>query len=82
MTLHDVGVRVRRVATRLHLWIGEKLGLTHYRNCHTCKHCDALSKPDLVWCDLYLEDHGVLAATDPCEAVWCDEYIEKFGKEQ
>lgn len=74
--------RIRRAFTRLHLWIGEMLGLTHYRNCHHCKHCDASSEPALVWCDLYLEDDGVLAATDPCEAVWCYEYIERFGKER
>lgn len=33
--------RIRRTLTRLHLWIGEKLGLTHYSNCHNCRHCDA-----------------------------------------
>lgn len=73
-------MRIKRAFVRFHLWIGEKLGLTHYRNCHTCGHCDKASEPSLVWCDLYMDEDGVLVATDPSEAVWCDEYIEKFGK--
>ena len=63
--------------TRIYLWIGEALGLTHYRNCHNCGHCDKASEPALVWCDLYLQDHGCLAATDPCEAVWCDSFKDR-----
>ena len=78
MTLRDVGMRAKHAVTRLHLWIGELLGLTHYRNCHTCAHRDKHSSDALVWCDLLLEEHGCLACTDPCEAVWCDEY-EKNG---
>lgn len=62
--------------TRAYLWVGEALGLTHYRNCHDCRHCDPSSEPALVWCDLCLEEDGVLAATDPCEAVWCDAFAD------
>lgn len=72
--------RIRKALTRLHLWIGEKLGLTHYRNCHGCAHRDSSSDMELVWCDLYLEEDGALAATDPCEAVWCEEYVERSGR--
>lgn len=68
---------VRTKLVRLHLWIGERLGLTHYRNCHDCIHRADCSDYSLVICDLYLEENGVLAATDPCEAVWCDCYVEK-----
>ena len=69
-------IKVRHALTRIHLWVGEKLGLTHYRNCYLCSHCDESSEPALVWCDLYLDEDGVLAATDPSEAVWCDEFAE------
>lgn len=72
--LHDIGACAKHAATRLHLWIGEFLGLTHYRNCHTCVHRDKHSSDALVWCDLLLGEHGCLACTDPCEAVWCDKY--------
>lgn len=67
---------IRNMATRAHLWIGEALGLTHYRNCHTCVHRAPESEMTLVWCDQYLQEDGCLAATDPCEAVWCDQYKE------
>lgn len=68
---------IRSKLVRFHIWIGEKLGLTHYRNCHDCTHCDKeVSEPWLIWCDLYLKEDGVLAATDPCEAVWCDSFEE------
>jgi hypothetical protein len=65
---------LRDALVRLHIWIGERLGLTHYRNCHTCKHRADSSSAELVWCDLDLEEDGMLAVTDPCEAVWCDWY--------
>lgn len=68
---------LRSSLVRAHVWVGEALGLTHYRNCHGCVHCDEASEPGLVWCALYLDDGGLLAATDPCEAVWCDEYEER-----
>lgn len=73
--------KIKQVLTRIHLWVGETLGLTHYRNCHSCVHRDDTSDMELVWCDLYMESDGVLAATNPCEAVWCDEYVDKT-KEQ
>ena len=73
--------RIRKALIRLHLWIGEKLGLTHYRNCHDCAHCvKEVSEPSLIWCDLYLKENGVLAAADPSEAVWCDEFAEGVGE--
>lgn len=67
---------IRSALTSLHLRIGEALGLTHYRNCHSCKHCADFEGlgPRLIGCDLYLAENGQLAITDPCEAVWCDEY--------
>lgn len=69
---------IRKLLTRLHLWVGEALGLTHYRNCHTCKHCKAYGElgPSIIGCDLYLREDGVLAITDPCEAVWCEDFEE------
>jgi len=70
-------IRLKSALTRLHLWIGESLGLTHYRNCYGCKHCrDLHDKWHFIGCALYLEEDGQLALTDPCEAVWCDEYEE------
>lgn len=70
--------RLKSALTRLHLWIGESLGLTHYRNCHGCRHCRDFEDlgPAFIGCDLYLEEDCQLAITDPCEAVWCDEYEE------
>ena len=64
---------MRRLFARFHLWLGERLGLTHYRNCWDCKHCHAVSETDhgLIMCDLYLNEDGAMAFTDPCEAVWC-----------
>lgn len=73
-------MRFKQRLTCIHCWIGEHLDLTHYRNCHSCVHRDESSDPDLIWCDLYLEEDGVLAATDPCEAVWCYEYEERDGQ--
>ena len=75
--------RIRYRLTRIHLWIGEKLGLTHYRNCHSCKHCHRYEElgPELIGCDVYRSDPDIpddfLAITDPSEAVWCDEYEDK-----
>ena len=46
--------RIRQALTRFHLWVGEKLGLTHYRNCHDCIHRVDCSDYNLVMCDLYL----------------------------
>lgn len=79
----DMG-KIRHALTRAHLWIGEVLGLTHYRNCHGCEHCKSYKElgPNIIGCDLHLKEHGILAITDPCEAVWCYEYAEKLGKEQ
>ena len=72
-----VTVKIRRRLTRIHLWIGEALGLTHYRNCHDCIHRADCSDVNLVLCDLYLKEEGALAFTDPCEAVWCDFFEER-----
>lgn len=70
---------IKRMLTAIHLWVGELLGLTHYRNCHTCLHRSDESTCELVWCDLYFEEHEVLAATDPSEAVWCHDYEPRPG---
>ena len=63
--------------TKFHLWIGEAIGLTHYRNCHDCTHCADCSYENLVLCDLYFKEEGVLAVTDPCEAVWCNGFKDR-----
>lgn len=70
---------IRQRISRLHLWIGEALGLTKYRNCWHCKHCrefDADTK-GIVLCDLDFEEDGVCAITDPSEAVWCLDWFEE-----
>lgn len=60
---------------RAHLWIGEALGLTHYRNCWTCKRCKDLHLgPSICGCNLYEHEDRVIAITDPSEAVWCLDY--------
>lgn len=62
--------------TRLHLAVGELLGLTHYRNCWDCKRCHEAfaSSRSVCCCDLYYDEDGVYAITDPCEAVWCERF--------
>lgn len=76
---------IRRRATRIHLWLGEVFGLTHYRNCWDCVWSKAIDPP--LFCEemgkmaeklnkgvCYCTVDGVDAAVDPSEAVWCDEY--------
>lgn len=65
--------------TRIHLWVGEVLGLTHYRNCWSCGHCREFEGDEraIVLCDLCLNEDGVCAITDPCEAVWCDGFAKR-----
>ena len=74
--------KIRNALATLYIRIGETLGFIHLRNCHTCVHRADCSDVDLVLCDLYLKEEGVLAFADPCEAVWCDDYAEKFGEER
>lgn len=63
--------------TRAHLAIGEALGLTHYRNCWDCSRCHGIGdERSIVLCDLYYDDDGVYAFTDPSEAVWCHSFKE------
>jgi hypothetical protein len=69
---------IRHRLTRIHLWIGEALGLTHYRSCWGCCHCKEYGgdERDHIWCDVDYEEDGVLAITNPSEAVWCRAYEE------
>lgn len=70
--------------TRLHLWLGELLGVTRYQNCWNCKHCEVFSThadgtplADIVACSAMEDEHECWAITDPCEAVWCDMFEGK-----
>lgn len=71
--------------TRLHLWLGELLGITRYESCWGCRHAHVLAyKGDgspcmnVCACDLNESEHEVRAITCPCEAAWCEGY-EKRG---
>ena len=67
---------IRHRLTRIHLWIGEALGLTHYRSCWSCRHCREHwdGDRDFIWCASDYEADGVYACTNPSEAVWCQTY--------
>lgn len=75
---------IMQALTRAHLWLGEAIGLTYYRNCHSCTHCHKYGDcgPETVGCDIYQKDVDMpddfLAVTDPSEAVWCYEFENKF----
>lgn len=72
---------LRGFLTRVHLSIGELLGLTHYRNCWDCKHAiDSFDSPCVCSCGRWEEEDGVvIAITDPCEAVWCQDFDGREG---
>ena len=72
--------KIMRALTRLHLWLGELLGLTHYRSCYDCKYHETIERepgiesiPGHVWCLKYAEE-DCLAATCSSEAVWCRDF--------
>ena len=67
---------IKHRLTRIHLWIGEALGLTHYKSCWGCGHCHEFDKRnrDIILCDVDSGDDGVYAITCPSEAVWCRVY--------
>ena len=70
---------IRQRLSWLHLKIGEKLGLTKYRNCWDCEHCHDIDYDTkfMMLCDLEYEQEGVYAITDPSEAVWCLDGFEE-----
>lgn len=78
------GKLVGGLLTGIHLWLGERLGITRYENCWNCRHGrayafkgDGLPCMGVVKCAAQ-EDDGTLAAIcDPCEAVWCGLFEEK-----
>lgn len=70
--------------TRLHLWLGELLGVTRYDNCWNCRHADVLAAHSdgtpvmgVVWCKAQEDEDEDGAICDPCEAVWCDMFEDK-----
>lgn len=80
--------RVKDQLTQVHLWVGELLGLTHYRNCWDCVHSKAVEPPlysgqiaaaaklNKSVCNCMIDDGGYPAFCDPSEAVWCAYYTE------
>ena len=78
-----LGRRIRNWLTRAHLWVGEHLGLTHYRNCWSCESAVVIDEsPAVCGCVATEEERSCTfgyAATDPCEAVWCPMYRDKEG---
>ena len=65
---------IMRKFASLHLWVGEVLGFTHYRNCYRCKYCVPSDEMGFVWCSKYVEEEGCMAATNSSEAVWCHDF--------
>ena len=69
--------------TRIHLWVGERLGITRYGNCWNCKygkvHAINGDTPckGVVRCVAQEDEDTCAAICDPCEAVWCGLFEEK-----
>ena len=67
--------------TRIHLWIGEHLGLTRYVSCWSCKSSRVVEEsPEVCGCVATEEDRSCTfgyAAVSSCEAVWCPFYSER-----
>lgn len=81
---------VKRKATRAYLWVGEHLGLSHYRSCWDCGWVRKVER-DLEMQESYkhyrravcycqkvaIDDgDGVPMTCSPSEAVWCPFFKE------
>lgn len=68
-------MKVGNMLTRIHLWIGEHLGLTRYTSCWSCKHARVIDQsPDVCRC-VATPGEWVIACCS--EAVWCPNYKER-----
>lgn len=78
-----LGIRYR--LTRIHLWIGEHLGLTRYVSCWSCKHSRVVEEsPEVCGCVATEDDRSCTfgyAAVSCSEAVWCPYYSEREWEE-
>jgi hypothetical protein len=71
-------MKVGNMLTRIHLWIGEHLGLTRYTSCWACKHARVIDQsPDVCRCAA-TPGNWVIACCS--EAVWCPRYEQEVVK--
>lgn len=79
------GEHLMHKLTRVHLWVGEHLGLTRYTSCWTCEHsCVVDESPDVCGCVATEDDHACMTIVCCSEAVWCPNYVwcQHYKKEE
>ncbi len=67
-------MKAGNILTRIHLWIGEHLGLTRYTSCWSCKHARVIDQSADVCCCAATPGELMIACCS--EAVWCPSYEE------